>query len=288
VDAVKQLTGITAVSQVWGDRPEWYLWIADAAGPFDLVLHHTTEFVSGNLTLVQGLFAVKCYPYPERSIFASFSEIEQHLIQCDRFDHTNTPRFEARSEIPDTLFSIGTLTITADAELSFAVLTFETLDYLRVVEGAGKVGPVAGDGSPAHPLRNVPGWEIGYPLFDRIIALYAFSCRRPPCYHRLARAPGFEHSLTEGRQIEIRPSPTIRLFSATTVFSDEMDTPLPARLFGLPELETEEELIVEKRFPIGCGSLEGFETPGVNPLWWRLATDEFACELTSTCGCSHG
>jgi hypothetical protein len=67
-----------------------------------------------------------------------------------------------------------------------------------------------------------------------------------------------------------------------------MDAPLPASFSGLPELETEEEFLVEKRFPIGYESSAGLEIPGVNPLWWQLAAAEFACELTSTCGCSHG
>jgi hypothetical protein len=288
VDAVKQLTGITAVSQVWGERPEWYLWITGAAGPFNLALHHTFELASGRRALRQGLFAVKCYPYRESAFFPSFMEAERQLIESDRFDHTNTPRFEAQSEIPDTLFSVGALTITADAEGSFAVLTFETFDALCVVEGSSRVGQMAAGGSPPRRLRNVPGWDIGYLLFDRIIALYAFSGRRSPCYYRLTRAPGFEHSLTEGGQIIIRPAPSIRLFSASIVFSVDADVSLPSSFFGLPELETEEELLVEKRFPIGCGSSEELETPGVNPLWWQLATAEFACELTSTCGCSHG
>lgn len=287
VDSVKQLTGITAVSQVWGERPEWYLWIAGAVGPFNLVLHHTSERVSGRGTLQQGVFAVKCYPYRDTALFSSFTETERVLIQSDRFDHTNTPCFEARAEIPEALFSVGTLTITANSEGSLTVLTFETLDALRVFQGFDQMREVPAGGLSPHLLRNVPGWEIGYPLFDRISALQAFSARCPPRYFRMTRAPGFEHSVTVNGKTEVRSSQTSLLISASLLFSTELDAanrPPPA---WFPEIEPGEEILIEKNFSIGPESLEGCQDAGVNPLWWRLATAEFQCCLSSTCGCSH-
>lgn len=287
VDSVKQLTGITAVSQVWGERPEWYLWIEGAVGPYNLVLHHTSEIVSGRGTLQQGVFAVKCYPYRDTALFSSFTETERELIQGDRFDHTNTPCFEARAEIPLALFSIGTLTITATLEGSLAVLTFETLDALRVFQGFDKDPEVPADGLPPHLLRNVPGWEIGYPLFDRISSLYAFSARCCPRYYRMTRAPGFEHSATAGRQIEVRPSQTSLLISASVLFSAEPDPANGTSSAWLPEIEPGEEILMEQLFSTGSKSPEECQRFGVNPLWWRLATAEFECCLASTCGCSH-
>jgi hypothetical protein len=286
-DPVKQLTGITAVSQVWGERPEWYLWIAGAAGPYNLVLHHASEIVSDRGILQQGLFAVKCYPYRDTAYFPSFAELEQQLIRSDRFDHTNTPCFEARAEIPEALFSIGTLTVTANSEGSLTVLTFETLDAFRVFQGFDQIREVPAGGLSPHLLRNVPGLEIGYPLFDRISALHSFSGRCPPRYFRKTRAPGFEHSVTADGRIEVRPSQNSLLISASLLFSSELDQanwPPPA---WLRKIEPGEEILVEKKFSIESQSLEEYQNFGVNPLWWRLATAEFQCCLASTCGCSH-
>lgn len=287
VDSVKQLTGITAVSQVWGERPEWYLWIAGAVGPYNLVLHHTSELVSGRETFQQGFFTVKCYPYRDTALFSSFTETERELIQSDRFDHTNTPCFEARAEIPEAFFSIGTLTITATLEGSLAVLTFETLDALRVFQGFDPILEEPADGLPPHLLRNVPGWEIGYPLFDRIGSLYAFSARCPPRYYRMTRTSGFEHSVTASGQIEVRPSQTSLLISASLLFSAEPDSANRPPSARLPDLELGEEILIEKEFSIKSESLEECQNTGVNPLWWRLATAEFRCCLASACGCSH-
>jgi hypothetical protein len=287
VDSVKQLTGITAVSQVWGERPEWYLWIEGAVGPYNLALHHTSELLSDGETLQQGFFAVKCYPYRDTALFSSFTETERELIRSDRFDHTNTPCFEARAEIPAALFSIGTLTITANSENSLAVLTFETLDALRVVQGSDKIHEAPADGPPPQVVRNVPGWEIGYPLFDRISALHAFSARCCPRHYRMTRAPGFEHSVTAGRQIEVRPSQNSFLISASLLFSADPDWVNRPASGWLPEIEPGEETLMEKIFSAGSKSPEECRDAGVNPLWWRLATAEFQCCLASTCGCSH-
>jgi hypothetical protein len=103
----------------------------------------------------------------------------------------------------------------------------------------------------------------------------------------MTRAPGFEHSVTAGRPIEVRPSQTSFLISASVLFSaepDSADRPLSA---WLPDLEPGEEILIEKKFSTGSESPEECQDVGVNPLWWRLAIAEFQCCLTSTCGCSH-
>jgi hypothetical protein len=287
MDSVKQLTGIAAVSQVWGERPEWYLWIAGAAGPYNLSLHHTSAIVSDGGILQQGLFAVKCYPYRDTELFSSFSDAERQLIQSDRFDHTNTPCYEARAEIPETFFSIGTLTITANLEGSLAALTFEALDASRLFQGFHGTHERPPDDLSTQLLRNVAGWQIGYPLFDRITALHAFSARCAPSFYRLTRTPGFEHSITVDHRIEIRPSATSWLISASVLFSAEIDSAKRLSAAWLTDLESGEEVIFEKEFAIGSESPEENQDVGVNMLWWRLANAEFKCCLASTCSCSH-
>jgi hypothetical protein len=287
IDSVKQLTGINAVSQVWGERPEWYLWIAGAAGPYNLSLHHTSAIVSDGGILQQGLFAIKCYPYRDTPLFSSFSEAERQLIQSGRFDHTNTPCFEAQTQIPETFFSIGTLTITANVEGSFAALTFEAMDAFRLFQGCDSTHERPADGLTPKMLRNVPGWEIGYPLFDRINALHAFSARCAPCYYRLTRTRGFEHLVSPEQKIEVRPSPTCRLISASVLFSAETDSDKRLIAEWITDLEAGDEILVEKKFQIGSESSGECQDIGVNMLWWRLANAEFKCCLNSTCGCSH-
>ena len=38
VDDLKNLLGMEAVSQIWGDVPAWYMWLSDAQGVYQLQL----------------------------------------------------------------------------------------------------------------------------------------------------------------------------------------------------------------------------------------------------------
>ena len=55
-ETVKGLSGVTGVSQVWGNQPEWYIWISGQPGPYGLVLEQTTEQIQGARPVHQGLF----------------------------------------------------------------------------------------------------------------------------------------------------------------------------------------------------------------------------------------
>ena len=42
VDAVKSVTGLKAVSQIWGEKPAWYFWISNTPGVYALQLEGIT------------------------------------------------------------------------------------------------------------------------------------------------------------------------------------------------------------------------------------------------------
>ena len=42
VDDVKTVTGLEAVSQVWGEKPAWYFWISGTPGVYALQLEGIT------------------------------------------------------------------------------------------------------------------------------------------------------------------------------------------------------------------------------------------------------
>ena len=41
--------------------------------------------------------------------------------------------------------------------------------------------------------RSVPGWQLGYPVFDRLLSMYAFYSKTKPVRVRITRSPGFEY-----------------------------------------------------------------------------------------------
>ena len=88
VEQVKKMLGLTRVSQVWGDRPEWCIWIDGAPGAYALVFEEGETIQAAEQTLALGQFAVKCYPYVGATVFDSFSPQEREMVTSDLFDHT--------------------------------------------------------------------------------------------------------------------------------------------------------------------------------------------------------
>jgi len=285
-ETVKELSGVTGVSQVWGNQPEWYIWISGQPGPYGLVLQHTTDLVKGPQHMHQGFFTVKSFPCPQSPAFAGYSQAEKDIVKSSRFDLTNTPVYEARSEIPSSFFNIGSLMVSADAGGRMAAFTFESLDTIRLVSPIYKSSaPCTCDPKSAEGdlLRSVAGWTIGYPLFNSLVCLYAFYVRRPPVWFRMSHLPGFEHVQKTDGNIEARPCAQSRIHSASLVFADDT---IMQYTHLMPDPEEGEEIMFDSR--LDPEILKDGKAPGqhINPLWWHLAEADIGSEMTSLCGCS--
>jgi hypothetical protein len=272
------------VSQVWGRQPEWYIWISEKPGPYALVLEHSTGGKTGIHDFHQGMFAVKCFPYPQHSVFERFSEAERQCLKSARFDQTNTPVYEARPDIPPSFFNIASLMITSYPQNGTAVFTIESLDTIRMANtcDAGSAPGTDMAHTQARLLRSVPGWEMGYALFDSLISLYAFSIRMAPQWFRLSRLPGFEHALMADETITVRPCSKSRVFSANLIFA-EVPTVNPNQ--WLPVLDEGEEILFESRLDSSTRHSGDIPNPLINPLWWHLAEADIGSEMSTICGC---
>jgi hypothetical protein len=285
-ETVKGLSGVTGVSQVWGNQPEWYIWLSGQPGPYGLVLQQTTDRVNDLHNMHQGFFTVKCFPSPQSPEFASYSPAEREIVKSSRFDRTNTPVYEARPEIHPSFFNIGSLSVSADDQGRAAVFTFESLDTIRLVSSAY-------DESTLHTcepkfvegdlLRCVAGWTIGYPLFNSLVCLYAFYVRRPPGWFRMSRLPGFEHIQKTDGNIEMRPCDQSRILSASLVFADDTMKQY-AQL--MPDPEEGEEILFDSQLDTKTLKNSEASDPHINPLWRHLAEADISSEMTSLCGCS--
>ena len=150
----------------------------DAHGVYRLQLEAAMTDENSQLNK-QGFFSIKCYPFQHSTVFDTFSYEEQVLSRSRFFDDTHTPRFEDMQRIPDSLFNVAAMEYRVNQGDTMACLTLESLDTLRSVYPeetlqhfdlieknrcyqAGAIG------------RSVPGWQLGYPVFDRLLCMYAF------------------------------------------------------------------------------------------------------------------
>lgn len=279
MDAVKQRVGLQAVSQVWETQPAWYLWIDEAHGVYKLQLAQAEQLDDRGRHL-NGIFTVKCFPYPQSPVFKTFSPEERELRISALFDETHTPTFEHLEQLPKDAFNVAMIECDMLTDGTFARFTLESLSTLKTVDNA------ASDAGPQALRRCVPGWQLGWPFFNWLLAVYAYESRTMPTRIRLGRSPGFETVQISNRNVIYRDSLDIRCYTGTVVFGQTSDNP-----------DIDKDLQEHGDVLLDC-TCSNHEKPDpallervsdlfpVNELWWSLAEADYPSHLGSTCGCA--
>jgi hypothetical protein len=271
--------GVTGVSPLWDGGTGYYFWIDGAQGPFQLQLRDSSTQEDGLGERTSGVFSIKCYPRPDSAIFGGFSAEERDLVHDSMFDDTGTPRFEAAPRIGPDLFVVGVLEVIFGPEEHAASFILESADRMIVRRAASATG----SGEPASLWdRNVPGWEIGYVLFHRLVAMWAAFCRSGPSVARLSEDEGFETILGPDGQVTVEASRDSKILSLEVRFGSA--TPHSLEDTG----EIVGRLIYEFRPDPKCAAhverlMEG--RPFLNSRWWTIPLMDYKCSMASTCGC---
>lgn len=271
--------GVKGVSPLWDGGTGYYFWLDGAAGPFQLQLRDTkTQPVeSGSQTV--GIFAIKCYPRPESIVFAGFSEEERNLLRDSMFDDTGTPCFEAAHRIGPDLFVVGVLECAFGPTEDGATFILESADRMILRNSALANAP-----AKTVPLlrRDVPGWEMSFSLFDRIVSMWAAYSRLGPSLARLSEDEGFETIVDQRGSAVSTDSADSKILTLEVGFGAET----------LPVLEDREDadgrVIYEfSPDPKCAGHIESHTRglPFLNPRWWTIPLTDYKCDKTSTCGC---
>ncbi len=301
IDELKDLLGMEAASQIWGEVPAWYMWLSDAHGVYRLQLEAAMN-EEKNPAEKRGYFSIKCYPYDNTTVFDAFSYEEQVLRRSRLFDDTHTPRFEAMQRIPDSLFNVAALEYRVNQDDTMACFTLESLDTLRCVYPEETVQHFDLIGKcrcyrKGEIGRAVPGWHLGYPLFDRLLGMYAHNSKAKPVRVRITRSPGFEYVNTGAHTFACQNSPDIHRLTASVFFVSPTRADAGGCQNESDEMKPDEEpgqveILLDRAFPCGhhhhmakVAPLQTIDDAPVNPLWWSLAETAFASNLASTCGC---
>lgn len=288
VQRLQRELGISGVSQLWSERPGWYLWLDDAPGAHELELLEAAAVGPPGSSLLRGRFGLKLYPRPDSPVFEQFSAQEQALVQGPLFDEHHTPTFEAQDKIAPHLFQVGLVEMLTTPAAEWALFSLCALDACLCRE-QGTAGSPATEGEL---VRRVPGWELSYRLFHRLLCLYAFSTKNPPARVSLVREPGFIQVLAPGREPAAEPYPGCELRSLSVLFcADPARPPRQAREL-MDQGALEDALFTAFDLDFACGHLHAGELgPAERGMisrdWWRYAGADYKSELASSCGCEH-
>jgi len=297
VEKVKQGIGLEAVSQVWGEQPAWYFWIENIPGAFSLQLENASTEKTGNAEWGNGIFSIKHYPHPRQEVFKDFSFQEQCFVRSEYFDRTHTPRFEYKESIPATLFNVASMEYLAGPDDGPALFSLESLDVMRVSCKQPSVQKYAMLGKNrvfkgGEIDRKVPGWELGFTLFDRLLSLYSFYSKTKPLRVLITRSPGFEYVFDGNQNMQYEDASDLSIYSLDVLFTSQNQAVADPEIVDLIDRRIsgeDREIVYDRSFL--CGHFHNetnpFSQPApLNEQWWSLAESDYKSELASTCGCA--
>ena len=299
VEEVKRLLQIIGVSQVWTEGPPaWYFWIDSAPGVHELRLEDAFARDSRGRELCTGLFAIRFYPFLNNEIFNHFSFEEQTFMQSSFFDDSNTPKFGYYTEIPALLFKVAILELTADTRNNQTLFRLESLDRIRT---RFKKETIL-DCKPFEKRRrfysgetdrDVPGWDLGYCLYDRILGLYAYYSKTKPCRAILTREPGFELLYDGNNRFQSYTTNDAKLDALAVVFPGEAksDQVQSDELISEEIEGANKKVVFDRRFPSGHEHERNSQSSSglfvLNKQWWNLAELDYKSGQASLRGCTQ-
>jgi hypothetical protein len=289
VDRLRHELGLLGASQVWGERPAWYLWLADSPGAYHLEMMETSEDDVEGKGLARALFSIKFYPSPDGGLFNFFSPRERALALNGCFDHTGTPLFEKLGEIPPHLFTVGSYEMVCQPGQDWMIFCLAALDLCREVT----VSPTGPDQTAAEVVvRRAPGWELTHGLFSRLLSLWSFQHKQTPSRIQMTTESGFETigSITETP--DIREAPDISLQNMWVMFGADMliQPPAALRFLDAELVEPGRQELINQHFSCGHFHLHEnqIEQAGLmSRNWWHLASADYKSERCTSCGCDH-
>jgi hypothetical protein len=209
------------------------------------------------------------------------------------FDKTNTPRFENQDDIPRDLFTVATLSITMELESNVAMFCLESMACIqtRYILETHQFLPLI---KKEHIVREqeidraVPGFQMGYRLFDCLMSLYANTHKLSPLEVGCTQIPGYEVVVC-GNDVEMQKTDNTKGYSLSVLFSGlnteglimDSDPRMPHKSIG-------DKCIFKERFKRGHYHKTEHELKlpvRLNQKWWSLAHGHYDSELASTCGC---
>ncbi len=290
VDRLRHELGLLGASQVWGDRPAWYVWLAGSPGAFHLEMLESSVKSDDQEDLARAVFSIRFYPSPQSDIFGLFSPQERALMQNGCFDHTGTPYFEKLNAIPPRLFTVGALELLCDPRRDWMVFSLAALDLCREIR-VTHPGP-AKDALSEVVVRSVPGWDISHALFSNLLSLWAFQSKQTPARLQMTTENGLEALDGIPEAPPIRDAPDISLQNMWVLFCPDAARP-PEAALGLMNAELNEPGREELcRLDCSCRHLHRDALPLkpsglISERWWELAHAEYKSERCTSCGCDH-
>lgn len=282
---IRTYLGFSQINFFCNDQgyPGWNLWFEKDAKTYQLTLAQAqvTQFSSTEVnhpSIIEGRLLIRYFPGEEDPVFDDFSCREILMRLGPQFDATGTPTIAGQKIIDDNDFVVGFLDFRTDTERSFLDISCTAPNVWREVRNKGlylknSEGKEYEAVNPGGTDRNIPGWELAFFLFDKIVSGFCRTCKTVPEVVTLAEKAWDRFDIDGDNNRVNTPDSDIRLFCLSLGF----DTDSPHRIAETSVQSTEGRLKAQ-----GFQFLLAKDHPEkINPEWWTIKDMNFS-EITGS------
>ncbi len=195
--------------------PGWHLWFDSRAGAFQMSLISADCGSSGNQDSpewITGRWMVRYFPAMDETVLDRFSAIENLARLGPLFDATGTPTPAGQKQLHRDLFVVGYVDVRIAPDRGFIEIAGISQDRWREIrpeglylgnEGETPVEVVAPGGFD----RNVPGWELTFLFYDKLLCSLCHAYGSSPCFAIDANRPAWQQEVIGRRQGRPIPDP---------------------------------------------------------------------------------
>jgi hypothetical protein len=198
-ETFRMSAGFDKISAPLGELPSWLLWLKERKGAYELELNEWKLIKrpaprGKNGGDYRGGFALRYFPHPEEPVFDAYSVYERIIRLSDVFDDTGTPKYAVRETIDPSYFTVGNLECYLDASNAALRMILEAQELWASYRVKGLT--VSKNGTPVHVLdpgerdRNLPGWDLCWPFFKKLVKAFCHVNETSPSQVWLLNAPG--------------------------------------------------------------------------------------------------
>jgi len=202
----------------WKKRPCWHIWLSDSEGVYELALVN-----SGSKSIYEDMregvkkvlldqywseFVIRYYPSPNEQVFEDFSFYEKVLRLSEFFDRDGRPRSDMKDTFHESYYTVGSMQLIVERNMNMLSLSINSQDRLidyrmkgvKIESGENKI--IWGV-KPGGRDRNVPGWELSWRIFDRLVETYCRLYRTSPSICYLVNCPGKVWKIKDSEGVEV-------------------------------------------------------------------------------------
>ena len=217
--------------------PGWNLWLQQNTKVYQLSLveayttHGEDQFsntADPYAAMIKGRLVIKYFPATDDPLLDTYSCAETLLRTGPLFDHTGTPGIRAQECIDASCFVVGYLDFRTSTDRNFIELTCVAPNRWKDIRVDGlylqnprkeEVEAV----SPGGIDRNVPGWDLSFFIFDKLVSSCGYVFKTAPWAAAFAHKKWFRFNIDKNHCSKTEMDDDIELFHLVAGFTTNTD-----------------------------------------------------------------